>query len=255
MTGLVACRTEALPNGEPCFHIEMRAPRANALEPVFLGELHGAFDALERSGARKALLIGGRNFSSGGDVGRFYEAALAGQATAYTEQVVPVLQALVLRMIELPVIVASSLRGAVTGGSSGLIFASDLVVAAPDAFMQPYYGTVGFAPDGGWLAILPELIGGAAARSWISTNQRNDAETLKTFGLVQDVDPTPELRALTLLNALDTNTACASKALWWDEARRAQAKDRLEAETRAFSALIDRPETQAKMHAFLQPNG
>lgn len=252
MTALVSCDTKALPTGEPCFHIKLTAPRANALEPGLLSDLHGAFDALERSGARKALIAGGRNFSTGGDVGRFYAAAKAGEATRYAEAVVPALQKLVLRMIKAPVILASALRGAVTGGSAGLIAASDLVVAAPDAFMQPYYDTVGFAPDGGWTAILPELIGGGAARSWILANRNHGAETLVSLGLVQVIDHNPEARALSMLTDLDANTACATKALFWDTARCALVKQRLDAETAAFCALIGRSETKTRMRQFLQ---
>jgi 2-(1,2-epoxy-1,2-dihydrophenyl)acetyl-CoA isomerase len=255
MSDLVSWKTEALPSGEACFQIKMNAPRANALEPGFLAALHRAIDALEQSGAAKALLIGGRNFSSGGDVGRFHEAAKNSNAVSYAEQVVPALQALVMRIIKAPVIISSAVRGAVTGGASGLVFASDLVVAATDAFMKPYYGTVGFARDGGWMALLPKLIGGAAARDWINANHRHNAKTLQTMGLVHGIDDTPEARAVARLNDLDTNTARVTKALFWDRARCALVQQRLDAETDAFRHLISRPETLSKMRDFLQPHG
>jgi 2-(1,2-epoxy-1,2-dihydrophenyl)acetyl-CoA isomerase len=255
MSELVAWHTEDLPNAEPCFQIEMKAPRANALEPGLLRDLHRAFDALEQSGAQKALISGGRNFSTGGDLGRFAEAAQLGQIESYTEQVVPVLQALVLRMIEMPVVLATAIRGAATGGSAGLVFASDLVVAAPDAFVQPYYGVVGFAPDGGWTALLPELIGGANARGWVMANHRHGAEQLTSLGLVQAVDQNPEMRAMALLTDIDIGTAISTKSLFWRDAGRAHVKTRLDAETEAFRALIGRPETLTKMQDFLQPSG
>ncbi|WP_170464585.1 enoyl-CoA hydratase/isomerase family protein [Ruegeria arenilitoris] len=255
MSGLVTWQTIELPNSEPCCHIRLQAPRANALEPGLLAELHRAFDALDQSDVQKALISGGRNFSTGGDVGRFAEAARAGQIDSYTAQVVPVLQALVLRMVEMPVVLASAIRGAATGGSAGMVFASDLAVAAPDAFVQPYYGVVGFAPDGGWSALLPDLIGGANASGWIMANHRQGSEQLKGLGLVQAVDPDPETRAAKLLAEIDTGTALATKSLFWDDKRRAAVKTRLEAETEAFRALIGRPETLTKMQEFLQHGG
>ncbi|WP_170424118.1 enoyl-CoA hydratase/isomerase family protein [Ruegeria arenilitoris] len=255
MSGLVTWQTIELPNSEPCFQIRLQAPRANALEPGLLAELHRAFDALDQLDVQKALISGGRNFSTGGDVGRFAEAARAGPIDSYTAQVVPVLQALVLRMVEMPVVLASAIRGAATGGSAGMVFASDLVVAAPDAFVQPYYGVVGFAPDGGWTALLPDLIGGANASGWIMANHRKGSEQLKGLGLVQAVDPDPETRAAKLLAEIDTGTALATKSLFWDDKRRAVVKTRLEAETEAFRALIGRPETLTKMQEFLQHGG
>ena len=255
MSGLVTWQTIDLSNSEPCCHIRLQAPRANALAPGLLAELHQAFDALEQLNVKKALISGGRNFSTGGDVGRFAEAAWAEQIESYTAQVVPVLQTLVLRMVEMPVVLASAVRGAATGGSAGLVFASDLVVAAPDAFVQPYYGVVGFAPDGGWTALLPHLIGSANARGWIMANHRQGSEQLKGLGLVQVIDPEPETRAAKLLAEIDTGTALAAKSLFWDDKRRAVVKTRLEAETEAFRALIGRPETLTKMQEFLQHGG
>jgi len=34
-----------------------------------------------------------------------------------------------------------------TGGGAGFLFAADLAVLAPDAFVQPYYTRMGFAPS------------------------------------------------------------------------------------------------------------
>ncbi|WP_170363826.1 enoyl-CoA hydratase/isomerase family protein [Ruegeria arenilitoris] len=253
MSKLVAWHIEDLPNSEPCCLIRLQAPRSNALEPGILDELHLAFDALEQSDVKKALISGGRNFSTGGDVGRFAEATRVGQVESYTAKVVPVLQALVLRMVEMPVVLASAVRGAATGGSAGMVFASDLVVASPDAFVQPYYGVVGFAPDGGWTALLPDLIGGANARGWIMANHRQGSQQLRSLGLVQAVDQDPETRTAKLLAQIETGTALATKSLFWDDKRRAVVKTRLEAETESFRAMIGRPETLTKMQEFLQP--
>jgi len=255
MSGLVSCSQEVLPNGEPCFRIAMNAPRANALEPGLLTELHRAFDALEQSGARKALITGGRNFSTGGDVGRFFEAAQQGRAESYTEVVVPALQDLIIRMIGMPVVIAAAVRGAATGGSAGIVFASDLVAAAPDAFVQPYYGVMGFAPDGGWAALLPELIGAGPAQSWLLANHRHEAAELQRLGLVQAIDADPEARALALLQGVETGTALETKQMIWNGARLAAVRAGLDAETAAFRKLIGRQETLSRMTEFLQSTG
>lgn len=47
----------------------------------------------------------------------------------------------------------------VTGGSLGLILACDIVVVTDRASFTPYCTEVGFGPDGGWTALLPDIIG------------------------------------------------------------------------------------------------
>lgn len=255
MNGLVSCTETGLPGGEPCFRITMQAPRANALEPGLLAELHGALDALEASGAQKALITGGRNFSTGGDVGRFFEAAMQGRAESFADEVVPPLQELIHRITGMPVVFASALRGAATGGAAGIVFASDLAAAAPDAFVQPYYGVMGFAPDGGWAALLPDLIGAAQARSWLMANHRHAAPDLLRLGLIQAIDADPETKALSLLDCVEAGSALAAKSVLWTDARRADLRSGLNAEATAFRALIGRQETLARMAEFLQPTG
>lgn len=255
MSGLVFWDEADLPNGEPCFRITMKAPRANALEPGLLRDLHRAFDGLQKSGAQKALVLGGRNFSTGGDVGRFFEAAQNGRAESYAEDVVPVLQDLIIRMIGMPVVIASAVRGAATGGAAGFVFASDLVAADPGAFVQPYYGVMGFAPDGGWTALLPELIGAGQAQGWLMANHRRGAADLQRLGLVQAVDADPETRAAALLAGVDAGSALAAKAMIWNGPRLAGVRAGLDAETAAFRSLIGRQETLSRMAEFLHSTG
>jgi len=255
MSSLVSYDTVALDNGEPCFQITMTAPRANALEPDLLAQLHRTFDALEQSGVQKTMICGGRNFSTGGDVGRFFEAAQQGQAESYARQVVPVLQDLVHRMIEMPVLFACALRGAATGGAAGILFASDIAVAAPDAFVQPYYVVMGFAPDGGWASVLPERIGVGPAQGWLLANQRHEATDLQRIGLVQAVDETPETKLLTMFAEMETDSTLATKSILWNENSRARIREGLDAETSAFLSLIERQETLSRMEQFLKQSG
>lgn len=251
MTKLVTHQIQTLANGAPVFCIALAAPRSNALEPAMLTDFHAALDALDRSGARHALITGGRNFSTGGDVARFHDAAARGEGLTYARKTVPLLQDALRRMIAMPVIFAAAARGATTGGSAGFLFASDLVTLAPDAFVQPYYTTVGFAPDGGWTALLPDRIGAGAAEAWLMQDARRDAAALVASGLATAVDPAPEDRALALLSSRDIDAALATKALIWDAERQAAIAARLAAETDSFCDLIGRDETIAKMARFL----
>uniref|UniRef100_UPI0025CDB5BD enoyl-CoA hydratase/isomerase family protein n=1 Tax=Sediminimonas sp. TaxID=2823379 RepID=UPI0025CDB5BD len=155
--------------------VRMQAPRANALEPGLLDALGDALHNAEARAPGFVLLAGGRHFTSGGDVARFAQAAAEDRAQAYSDAVVPVLQDVVMRLLSLPCPVVAAARGAVTGGGAGLLFAADTGVVAPDTFVQPYYAAMGFAPDGGWTAVLPERIGAGAVQGWLISDRREDA--------------------------------------------------------------------------------
>ena len=70
-------------------------------------------------------------------------------------------------------------------------------------------------------------------------------------GLAREVHEAPEERAAEMLAGMRIAPALAAKRLIWDGARMAALTARLEAETRAFRALIGRPETREGMARFL----
>ncbi|WP_375589459.1 enoyl-CoA hydratase/isomerase family protein [Hoeflea alexandrii] len=255
MTAKVAFDTVDLPGGASCVRLTLSGGRANALEPGLLGDLISALDRAEAQDARIILLCGGRNFSSGGDVRGFHAATLDGRGQDYARTVVPLLQTIVARLIAMPRLVVVAARGAITGGSAGLLFAADLAVLAPDAFVQPYYPQVGFAPDGGWTALLPERIGAGRAAEWLQSDRQLSAEALWDAGLATAVSDIPEEQALELAASGEIGTRLMTKALIWDSARRRHIETRLEAETTAFLERIGQPDTLRGMSRFLERMG
>lgn len=239
------------PGGLRFLHVQMRAPRAGALEPGLITALHGALDRVEKEGHDRVMISSGPNFSTGGDVARFLEAVQRGEGAAYAKRLVSGLQDLVMRFLTLPAIVAVAARGAITGGAAGLLFAADLVVLHPKAFVQPYYGQMGFAPDGGWTATLPAQIGAGPALTWLLTDRRADADALRQMGIAADISEAPEDRAFDLLASFGIGSALASKALIWNVTRRAEMAEALARETEHFVNLVDRAETRTRMETFL----
>jgi len=132
--------------------------RCNALTVELLAELNAALDRLQVPRA-VVLAAEGRHFSTGGDVARLAAAVAAGCGPAHGADLVGGLNAAILKLAALPCPVLARVQGALTGGALGLVLAADLVAMAPDAFVQPWYAAVGFAPDGGWTAMLPARIG------------------------------------------------------------------------------------------------
>jgi 2-(1,2-epoxy-1,2-dihydrophenyl)acetyl-CoA isomerase len=255
MTAKVAFDEVNLRGGAVCARLTLAGGRANALEPGLLGDLTAALDRAEARDARVILLCGGRNFSSGGDVRGFHAATLDDRGQDYARTVVPLLQTVVARLIGMPRLVVVAARGAITGGSAGLLFAADLAVLAPDTFVQPYYPQVGFAPDGGWTALLPERIGAGRAAEWLQSDRRLSAQALCDAGLATMVSDAPEDQALELVASGEIGTRLMTKALIWDSARRGQVGARLDAETAAFLERIGQPDTLRGMSRFLEQMG
>lgn len=255
MTTKVAFERVDLPDGAVCARLTLAGGRANALEPVLLGDLISALDRAEALNAAVILICGGRNFSSGGDVRGFHAATLDGKGQDYARTVVPLLQTIVARLIAMPRLIVVAARGAITGGSAGLLFAADMAVLSPDAFVQPYYPQVGFAPDGGWTALLPERIGAGRAAEWLQSDRRLSAQALCDAGLATALSDAPEEQAFELAASGEIGTRLATKALIWDSARRGQVEARLEAETAAFLERIGAPDTARCMARFLDRMG
>lgn len=240
-----------------------RPQRHNALVPELLADLRAALSEACASQARAIVLAGeGRSFSTGGDVAAFLDAAARNEAAlrAYAGEIVGLLNAAILDLVAAPVPVIAVAQGAVTGGSAGLVLAADLVALAEDAFLQPWYGAVGFAPDGGWTALLPERIGPQRALGAQAVNARIAAPEALRLGLADAVAPADALEEtvsawLAAIGEQDRETLRTTRRLVWDEARRTALAMRLEAERQAFLALVVRPETRAGMEAFLARRG
>ena len=142
-----------------------RPERHNALVQPLIDELHKAISAVETQNP-SALVISGRgySFSTGGDIHGFLEASTnPNTLVSYADQLVGRLHDVIMDLLAFPAPVLAAVNGPVTGGSVGLMLAADLVAMAEHAFVQPYYSDVGFGPDGGWTALLPEKVGTSQA--------------------------------------------------------------------------------------------
>lgn len=233
-----------------------RPGRHNALMPDLVACLVAALDGLRGEDLAALVLAGsGRSFSTGGDVAGF--AALPrGARRDYACDLVGALNRAILALLDLPCPVVCRLHGPATGGSCGLVFASDLVAMGPRAFLQPYYVDVGFAPDGGWTALLPERIGPARAAGIQVLNRRIDPDEALALGLAQAVEAEDRLDAviggwLDLLRAKIAPSLAATRALLMPPTRRKAIADGLDRERERFLSLIETDEAEAGMARFL----
>lgn len=244
--------------GEAAWLTLDRPGRGNALVPELLAALRARIAEARTAGARVLVVTGaGRAFSAGGDVGVF--AAHASDTVAlraYAAEIVGELNAAVLDLLAFPAPVLAAVNGPVTGGSAGLILAADMVAMSDTAFLQPYYSEVGFAPDGGWTALLPERIGSARALKALYLNERLSAHDCLKLGIADHVCEADRLGAVTggqvaMILEKDAASLAVSRANVWSPARRARLATALEREREGFLSLIARPETLERMQRFL----
>jgi 2-(1,2-epoxy-1,2-dihydrophenyl)acetyl-CoA isomerase len=233
-----------------------RPARHNSLVPELLEELSEAIDRLDTDTLSCLVLAAnGRSFSTGGDVAGFADLP-RGQRRIYADRLLGLLNRVILQLIDCPVPVIARVQGPVTGGSCALVFASDLVAFGPRAFVQSYYVDVGFAPDGGWTALLPDRIGVTRASAIQMLNRRIGAEEAVTLGLAtrlvaeEDLDATVTEWTATLAGKV-RGSLVATRALLTPPARRLALADALERERERFLALIETDATEAGMARFL----
>ncbi len=236
-----------------------RPERHNSLVPALLTDLLQAITqaaalAAEPDGLRAIILQAeGRSFSTGGDVGGFFAVPQAARRS-YAAALVGDLNRAILALHALPCPLLGRVQGPVTGGALGLVLACDLVVASPRAFLQPYYVDVGFSPDGGWCALLPQRIGDAAAREIQLLNRRVPAEEMLRLGLAQAVDEDIDGVIdgwLATLRGKQPAALRRTKRQLLPLARRAAMAVALENERQSFIDEIDSDATQAGMARFL----
>lgn len=232
-----------------------RPERHNSLVPELLEELLAAIAEVQENDSLRVVVLAaeGRSFSTGGDLSSFHEAE---DMAAYGERIVGRLNETILALFDLPQPVIARVQGPVTGGSLGLVLAADLVALAEEAFIAPYYVEVGFSPDGGWSALLPERIGHARAAEIQLLNRQVNAEEARRLGLAHAVVPAGSLDSqvndwIETLEGKAEGGLRSTKARLLDPARRATIAQALEAERCGFIEQAARPETRAGVARFL----
>ena len=164
--------------------------RRNAFDAALIAELTDAFTDV--GDARAVLLSGeGSSFCAGADV----EWQRASIDLSYDENVEDAMR--LYRMLETidacPAPVVCCVHGYALGGGSGLVAASDIAVAWPDAVFGFTEARLGIIPAVISPFVLPKI--GEAARRYFVTGERFDASVALRIGLVSEV-------------AIDAGTAC-----------------------------------------------
>jgi methylglutaconyl-CoA hydratase len=160
-----------------------RPERRNAFDAAVIAELAAAF--ADAGDARVVVLAGeGQSFCAGADV----EWQRSSIELSYDENVEDYRRfwSMLNAVWRCPAPVVARIQGYALGGGSGLTCCCDIAVAAPDAVFGFSEVRLGIMPA----VISPMVlarIGPSAARRYMVTGERIDAETALRIGLVHEV--------------------------------------------------------------------
>lgn len=239
-------------------YISLENPtRHNTLTMPLLEQLLACFQTASKDPSLKCVVLqaSGKSFSTGGDINAFIEHE--DDIEQYAHQLVGLLNQTILFMLRMQTPIIAKIQGPVTGGSMGLVFASDLVAMADTAFFAPYYVEVGFAPDGGWTAILPQLISRKKALEIQLLNHHISPKEAHELQLVHTVCKSDELNKqvsewVDSLSSKVSQSVVATKTLLQDDNQIKMIEEALEQERQAFIRCITQPAAKEGMKQFVQ---
>jgi len=173
-----------------------RPSKLNALNKATIEELHNAFENLENSNDVRVIVITGEGekaFVAGADISEFANFSVEEGAQLAAQG-----QELLFDFVEnLQTPVIAAVNGFALGGGLELAMSCHFRVASDNAKMGLPEVSLGVIPGYGGTQRLPQLIGKGRAMELIMTAGMIDAETAKTYGLVNHVVTQAELLEFT----------------------------------------------------------
>jgi enoyl-CoA hydratase/carnithine racemase len=178
-----------------------RPERRNALGVADYAALAEALSRIGGEPGARAILLSstGPVFCAGNDRAEF--------ATEWPQPpqgpVVRFLEA--LHGADLPIVAA--VQGGAIGIGATMLLHCDLIVAAPEAFLQYPFVDLGIGPEGASSRLLPQCIGTARAMDLLLTGRRVGAEEALALGLISRIGTPAD--ALALAQAIAAKPAAA----------------------------------------------
>ncbi len=182
--------------------VTLNRPEAlNALNDDMMAALVEVMARVEADEAARCVVLrgAGDHFMAGGDIKGFHGrlAETPAERGAHFRDKIHGLHPAIAAMRRMPKPVIASLRGAAAGFGLSLALATDLAIAAEDAYFTLAYCLIGTSPDGGSSYHLPRIVGLRKAMEIALLGERFDAETARALGLVNWVVPSADLEAET----------------------------------------------------------
>jgi len=232
-----------------------RPDSLNAMSQVMMKSLESQLVHLATlPGLRVLILTGaGRAFSAGGDLVEFEQALKASKKTLldYLEYNMGVLQLLE----DLPVPVIGAVNGTAVAGGLETLLCCDILVAAEGIKIGDGHTRYGVVPAAGATVRLGERISPSHAAQLFYTAGLVDAETLRDWGLINEVVPKVQLMSRVMELAKDI-CKCSPEAirhikfLTGERARTPDRQSRISAELERFALHVDGTDLANGLAAF-----
>lgn len=168
-------------------HVILNKPeKGNAFDDILIAELTRTFEALAVDSETRIVILRsvGKHFSAGADMNWMRAAADQSRDQNFYDALK--LAEMLAALDALPMPVIGRVQGAAMGGACGLVSCCDIVVAANSAFFALSEPRIGLIPA----AISPYVlraIGARAARRYMLTGERIEANRAREVGLVHEL--------------------------------------------------------------------
>jgi enoyl-CoA hydratase len=231
-----------------------RPSKLNALNKATIQELHDALAQLDAEATIKAIIVTGsgeKAFVAGADISEFAHFSIEEGA-----QLAALGQEILFDFVEnmkTPVIAA--VNGFALGGGLELAMACHFRIASDNAKMGLPEVTLGVIPGYGGTQRLPQLVGKGRAMEMIMTAGMIDAETAKSYGLVNHVVPQAELLEFTkdIASKITKNSPVAiSYAIKAVNAGLIDTKEGFKTEIKSFGKCFGTEDFKEGTTAFLE---
>ena len=233
-----------------------RPERLNAIDASLAKELKSVAREFASDPSIKVVVLTGAGsaFSVGGDLSDMlaHRANIASHVREMADDFHDAL--LSLHSMAAPLIVG--VNGTAAGGGFSLACNGDLIVAKRTARFVSAYTRSGLTPDGGGSWFLPRMIGRQRAFDLLATNRTLSADEALQIGLISqaiddaDFEAALERIAVAVADLPADAGRELKRLLRRDERASLEAHLRMEAES--IAAAVARPETIARLEAFLQ---
>ena len=232
-----------------------RPHKRNALTVAMYAALADAVNAANADPAVRVIVLSGSggSFSAGNDLGDFI--AASGSASGREEdQPVRRFQESVLASTA---VLIAAVDGPAVGIGATVLLHCDLVYATERSYLQLPFVNLGLVPEFGSSAALTQRVGRARAAEILLFGDRFSAADAREIGLVNAVLPDADALGAHVaerVGALLAKPAASLREIRALVRRRepSDAHERMVLESSIFAALLDDPDTKARITAVLE---
>jgi 2-(1,2-epoxy-1,2-dihydrophenyl)acetyl-CoA isomerase len=174
-----------------------RPEAANALRPEDRDAVTAALSIADGDEDVRVVVVraNGEHFCSGADVTSLAKRRAQKRVLEATRRIMNGAQKLIAGVLDCSKPVIASVHGAATGMGAHLAYASDLIIAAENAYFAESFVKRGLVVDAGGCYLLPRRIGMQKAKEMAFFGEELTAAEALALGLVNRVVPAVELDA------------------------------------------------------------